>query len=776
MRYVAVGLVGLFIIGLLVLGVAAPTTAQKELGEYWYRYGPYIDKITYPVMKDYTVRLLAFEAGELSLVGVLPVHLDRVRERRPDAHIIFTVGINSLGALHFNVQLWPVKYYELRAALAHLWNRDRIIAESPLRGIAVKCTTVPPPTHGAWVNWEADYEKFYPYDPEKAEELLSKIFTPCVGPDGRPAWCDQREGGKVVEIEILSLPEATSPTYWWIAQYIKSEAEAVGLRVTIKPVSSRELDAATAAGTAQAWIIGWSFGRFPTFMYYFFHSSEIRPGGWNEWRVNDSRLDAILDSFYFTKDVREAMDYGHRAQELLVKEIIPWIPSYTGVGITAFDGKIDRDSLILAYAPPLKDPVGFSYFWWNSVRFKDRKFGGTLSYYHTVDLTTYHPATYLWASEADAIFRMYTATMVVRPDDIYAEPRVPIFLEYFNIDEVEYKGQKAYRFTISLFEGARWHDGVEITAEDYAYTILKFGKELKTRRYYGPDIEQIIDVKVINKTTLEIYFKDYGWVDPYAYSERVLLPKHIFERLPNPLEDPSTLAHPTIPGLTAMIGTGPYALAKTREIAYAELVWNPWYFYRHPERTVKFAKVDIPARVGEGTPFKTSVTLVDYLGAAATNASVTVKLTGPVVLSLAATHVGGGVYEVSVPGLRGGTYTVEIYAEQPIMRWSVDNSYTTTITVEVAIGPGPTGPVIVRPPTLEVPIPGIPPVRITPPPVISFVAPKVGITTPAITINSTTAATEATGAVEAVTPATMAYGAVALSVIALGVAAAVRKR
>jgi len=777
MRYLVVGLVTALLVAIILVGTVPVAEAQPSLGQYWYRYGPYIDKITYPVMKDYNMRLLAFEAKELSLFGPQTAHLDRIRQSRPDAHIIFTVGINSLGALHFNVQNWPVKYYEVRAALAHLWNRDKIIAESPLRGLAVKDTTLVPPTHGAWVNWNADFEKLYPYSPDKAKEMLSKVFTQCTGPDGKPAWCDPKEGGKVVEIEILSLPEATSPTYWWIAQYIKTEAEAIGLRVTIKAVSSRELDAATSAGTAQAYVIGWSFGRFPTFMYYFFHSREIRPGGWNEWRVNDSRLDKILDNFYFTKNVTEAMQYGYQAQDILVREIIPWIPTYTSIAITALDGALDRDSLVLAYAPPMKDPVGFSVFWWNTIKYKDKKFGGVLKYYHTVDLTTYHPATYLWASEADAIFRIYASTMYTRPDDIYSEPRVPIFLKDFKIDEVTYEGQKAYRFTITLFSGIRWQDGVEMTADDYAYTVLKFGKELKTRRYYGPDIDHIIDIKVVNKTTLEIYFSDYGWVDPYGYTEYVILPKHIFEKMSNPLDDPSTLPHPTIPGLPAMIGNGPFMLAKTREIAYAELVWNPWYYWRHPDRTVQFLSVSVPGSVAEGASFKVSVTLVDYLGGRATNATVSVRVSGPMSLSLTAAHVGNGVYEVSVPGLRAGSYDVEVYAEQPVGAiWTLDNTYRTKLTVGAAAGPGPTGPTIERPPTITVEIPGIPPIQITPPPAVTFKAPELKITTPTITVASTEAAAKAVEAAAEITTPTLSYAAAALSVIALGTAAAIRRK
>ena len=765
----------LMLTGLLTLNfVVAAAEAQIE---YPHRYGPYVDKVTFPVIKDYTVRLLAFEAGELSAVTIIPAHLERVRTSRPDAHIIFVVGFSFAGALHFNVQAWPVKYYELRAALAHLWNRDKIIAESPLRGVAIKCTTLLPPTYGVWVNWDADYERLYPYDPAKASEWLSRIFTPCTGPDGKPAWCDPREGGRVVEIEILSLPEATSPVYWWIAGYIKAEAEAVGLRVKIKAVSSREMDAAIAAGTAQAWIIGWGFLRLPSWLQELLHSRNIRPGGWNEWRVNDSRLDALLDRFYFTKNIREAMEYGWRIQELVVREIIPWIPTYTAVGIAAFDGAIDRGSLdlALAYAPPGKEPTVYSWYYWkHTVRFKDRKFGGVINYYHTVDITTYHPAMWLWSTEGEVVLLVYPWPRFLKTTNIYEES-APLIVEDLRVDEVEYGGRKLYRFTITLVKGVRWQDGVEVTAEDYAYTILKFGKELKTRWYYGPDIEQMVDIKVINKTTLEIYFKDYGWVDVFRYSEELyILPKHIFERLANPLEDPSTLPHPTVPGLTAMVGYGPYAMAK-REILYSELVWNPWYFWRYPERTVKFESVTLPAEVSEGSPFKVSVTLVDYLDSRATNASVTVKLVGPMTLTLAATHVGGGVYEATVPGLRAGTYTVEIYAEQPIMRWSVDNVYRTKISVRAVVGPPLVGPVVERPPPVVVKIPGIPPVEITPPPAIALAAPKVEVTTPVITLASTEAVPEVERAVAGVTPATMVYAAAVLAVVALGVAAIRRK-
>ena len=755
-----------------------PPPDEAHLGEYWFRYGPHVDVLRMPLMKDYTMRLLAFEAGELSLVGVSPVDLERIRKNRPDAHIIFTAGTTSSGHLRFNTQLWPVKYFELRAALAHLWNREKMISESPLRGIAIKCTTLVPPTHGAFMNPNADFEKLYPYDPEKAKEWLAKVFEPCTAPDGKPAWCDPREGGRVVEWEIWVLPEATSPTYWWIAQYIKSEAEKIGLRVRVKPVSTIELDAARAAGTVPSWVSGWSFGRYPTFLYYFFHSREIRPGGWNEYRVNHSKLDEILDKFIFAETIEEAIKWAWEAQEILVREVIPWIPTYTSVSITAFDGKLDRSGIILIYAPPAELPVDTSWFWYNAIRYKDRKFGGVLTYYHSADVGTYHPATYRWVTEGAAIARVYPVLSYAYPPNLYDEERrVSVFFRYYGVDKVPHPAAKdgvAVRITIALFEGIRWQDGVEMTVDDIEYTLVKFGKELKTRRYYGPDIDQLIEIRKINKTTVELYFDELGWADRYYYKDFRILPKHIFERMPDPLMDPAKVPHPFIPGLTCMIGAGPWILVK-REPAYSEFVWNPWYYWRHPDRTVQFASVSIPATVAEGASFKVSVTLTDYLGARATNATVMVKISGPMTLTLAATHVGDGTYEVTVPGLRAGTYSVEVYAEQPIMKWSVDNKVVKTLTVGAAPTPTPVGPTIERPPTVKVEIPGVPPVEIVPPPVIEFKAPKVEITVPTVSVESTEPATKAVEASSVAVPVA-SYAAPVIALVALGVAIAVKRK
>jgi ABC-type transport system substrate-binding protein len=499
------------------------------------------------------------------------------------------------------------------------------------------------------------------------------------------------------------------------------------------PVSSRELDARVGAGTAQAWIIGWGLGRTPIFMYYFWHSREIRPGGWNEWRVNDTRLDEILDKFYYAKSIEEARKWAWEAQKLLVEEIVPWVPVYTGVFIVAWSGRIDRNSLTLNYAPPLKEPVGHSWFNFNTIRFKDQKFGGTLRYYFTVDITTLHPATYLWATEAAAISRVYAWTLVPRPDNIYDEPRVDVLIRHWSLEEVTLEnGTTVYKFVLTFYDNITWHDGEKMTAEDYVYTIIKFGKELKTRRYYDPWVDNIISIRAVNETTVEIVLKDYGWFDIYSITETRVLPKHVFEKLTNPLEDPSLLPHPTKPGLTAMIGQGPFVLVK-REIAYAEFVWYPEYIWRHPERTVHFAEIQVPERISEDEPFTIRVRLVDYNGNPVTNGELRVTVVGPrTVGPLVATHVGDGIYEVTVPGLPQGTYTVVLEASMPVMMWRLTNKASLTIGVgAVAV---PVGPAPIEVKVAKVEVPGLPAVEVTMPGRPAIKLPEVEIKTPAIEV------------------------------------------
>lgn len=750
-RYGSILILAIFVASLAgsMSQVASAQAAQKDP-----RVGPYIDRITMPVQRDYSIRLLAFEANEFDILGVLPRDLERVRTNRPDAHIIFTVGINALGSLHFNVELWPVKYPEVRKALAMVTNRDEMISKSPLQGIAVKNSFIVPPTYGKWVNPNTDFEKLYPYNPQAARQLLSTIFQPC--PDNRDFWCDPREGMKPVEIEILSLPEATSPTYWWFAQYWKSQAESIGIRVKITPVSSRELDARTSAGTAQAWVIGWLFGRFPLYMYYFWHSREIRPGGWNEWRVSNATLDEILDKFYYAETVDEAMQYAYKAQEILT-DIIPWIPVYTGITITALNGAIDKDSVLLAYAPPLKDPVGFSYFWWNTVRFKDKPFGGTLRYYFTVDITTLNPTVYLWASEADAIFRVYTYGYVVRPEDIYAEPRIPVLFENYSVTKVVEDGQNLTKITIRLKDGLKWHDGVPITASDFEFTIRKFGMELKTRRDYGPYIDAIKRINVVDDRTIEFYLTMYGWSDLYTFTEYRPLPRHIYGRLQNPLDDVSLLPHPSIPGLTAMVGSGPFVLVK-REVAYAELVWYPEYAYRAPERMPRVTIEGLPSQVEAGKTLTLRVRALDPTGAASPAITVTARILGPVSLELPMRSLGGGVYEATIPSLREGEYTVVVEASMPVMIWKAVGTASQSIrVVGVGVAPTPGAPTEVKP--IEISVGGVTVAISTPPPPGS---PTAAATQPKLETPSLEARAPELG---------LSYAAIGISILGLIVAA-----
>ena len=90
-------LVALFAGGIIAGLVNIASAEQEQMP--WFVYGPMIDRITMPVMSDYNMRLLAFEAKELDVFGVLPRDLKRVQTNRPDAHIFITVGI-KIGRAH----------------------------------------------------------------------------------------------------------------------------------------------------------------------------------------------------------------------------------------------------------------------------------------------------------------------------------------------------------------------------------------------------------------------------------------------------------------------------------------------------------------------------------------------------------------------------------------------------------------------------------------------------------------------------------------------------
>ncbi len=113
-----------------------------------------------------------------------------------------------------------------------------------------------------------------------------------------------------------------------------------------------------------------------------------------------------------------------------------------------------------------------------------------------------------------------------------------------NLTTASTTDSKTYKFVIQ--EGAKWHDGQPVTAEDIAFTM----------EYYAhiPDAGFTVkykNVKVVDERTLEVELFEKNSRHLTALTSLRLIPKHIYKDIP--YED-----YDTTKGTAATIGNGPY--------------------------------------------------------------------------------------------------------------------------------------------------------------------------------------------------------------------------
>lgn len=148
-------------------------TIVLEANQDYWRGAPTIQTITFKLMPEASARLAALETGEVDIIyGVPPEHIDRLRNRG------LVVISNPVGHAY---QL-PMRNYDdspltdprVRQALNYAVDKDLII-EQLLGGTAVKL-------EGQIVGSDAvgfdPSLKAYPYDPEKAKQLLAEAGYP----------------------------------------------------------------------------------------------------------------------------------------------------------------------------------------------------------------------------------------------------------------------------------------------------------------------------------------------------------------------------------------------------------------------------------------------------------------------------------------------------------------------------------------------------------------------------------------------------------------------
>ncbi|HLS89413.1 MAG TPA: ABC transporter substrate-binding protein [Sphingobacteriaceae bacterium] len=515
----------------------------------WGTKGSYVDEIILPIIMDAEAQVLALQRGDIHILPglALPSHIERLAAD-PNVDITVDPGYHMF-YLAMNMRRPPLNDVVVRRAIAHAIDRDEIIL-SLFQGYMLPLAEFVPPA-SPFFNPDTEVPE---YDPELAKQILDDAGYR-MGPDG--IRIDPGTGERLREMTILTPTMEVAPTSAQLGVMVAEAARSIGLPVRAEPLDfnvivERILTDLGGDRDFDMYALAWGLERFPRHLYTLFHSDFDVDGGDNTPGLRDPDYDAAAEKVWTPRSLEEAMEAAYEAQEIL-SWLQPYVPLYSRPYMDAF-----RSDIVTGYVPHLgygaASTVDESIWTPLNIRLVDRERGGTVRW-----LLEQEPGNLnilVGSSAYDA--RIFG--LVYGPGLIAAEPvnneDFPWEAERWEVGTwTTPEGTEGTKVTYYLRKDITWHDGVPFTAHDVKFT-MDYLKEQRVPKYQFA-WTNYSHAEVVDDYTVAVYFDNVSYW--HTYNTRAFLAKHIWENVEQFDEfEPWKEPHPTVPGLTKMIGTGPF--------------------------------------------------------------------------------------------------------------------------------------------------------------------------------------------------------------------------
>jgi len=301
-----------------------------EANENYWRGRPKLDKLIFKVIPDPSARLLALEVGEISgMEYPNPADVERIKANsnlvlmsEPGMNVGYLAMNTGYGYKDVNENgvkdpdeplektpgyFEPLTKKEVRQAINMAIDKEAIVRDI-YRGTASVAKNGMPP----FMLGYNDEIKDYPYDPERAKELLKKAGYP--------------DGFEVtLHVMPVSRPYMFDPPK--IGEAIQSYLSAIGIKVNFYQVDWGTYLQETEAGMHQMCLLGWTGdnGDPDNFMnvLYSLNACSIGTAGNYAFYTNEENQE-LLTKALRTYDVNQRAEYYKKAQEL-IHEDAGWV-------------------------------------------------------------------------------------------------------------------------------------------------------------------------------------------------------------------------------------------------------------------------------------------------------------------------------------------------------------------------------------------------------------------------------------------------------------------
>lgn len=265
----------------------------------------YLDKLVFKPIQDPTARYLALKKGEIDIMDFpSPEDLPKIEEDT-NLKIVQQPGLN-VGYLAMNTQKKPFDNKLVRQAVNYAVNKQDII-KAVYGKLGIPAKNPLPPTMWAY----NDNIKDYPYDPEKAKELLKEAGYP----DG-------------FETTLWAMPVSRpyNPNARKVAEVLQAQFAKVGIKTKIVSYEWGTYLDKTDHGEHDMAMLGWTGdnGDPDNFLWVLLSipSAEVPAGNIAFWK-NEQFTDLIKQAKE-TFDQEKRKELYFKAQEIFHEEA-PWV-------------------------------------------------------------------------------------------------------------------------------------------------------------------------------------------------------------------------------------------------------------------------------------------------------------------------------------------------------------------------------------------------------------------------------------------------------------------
>lgn len=300
-----------------------------EAYDGYFKEAPSIKNVTYKILSNTTTATIALEKGEVDMyINVAPADIDTLKandslvvEQKPSSAFHF-VGMNTQSKVFSDVRV--------RQAVAMAIDREALIY-GVMDGAANATTSF---IAEGLPGYTKDFNPL-PYDVEAAKKLLAEA--------------GYKDGLKIT----MSVPESRSEH----AQMIQADLKKINIDLDIALLESGAFWDDLENGDYEMMMMGWSYVVMdPDVGYYSLYKSDQVIGG-NYVRLNDPKLDELMEKGRTTNDTDERDKIYREAEEIAMKQAA-YVPLYWRNTIIAYNKNLEN-----VVIPPCGFYFIYDYSW-----------------------------------------------------------------------------------------------------------------------------------------------------------------------------------------------------------------------------------------------------------------------------------------------------------------------------------------------------------------------------------------------------------------------------